>query len=456
MPGAHLIAAAALTGSLLGGGVARAEAPWSAPLSIASGVESYTRPALAFTGDGHAQATLRGDSAGDLSRILVAAPGTSAFTETGRSALVAPPAVYGRRAVAYLRTRPVAGAKTTRLGASLGATSGALGRFQPLARVALPVGEARIAADARGNIAAGWLEPRGRQIILRVALRRPGQPFGRPTTLVGDVEVREWELAYGADGDLVVAFERSLPPDFVRRELAVRVKRSGRRFGPIQSLGRLHGSVGPTSIATAVAPTGRAVVAWGTQLAGEEADSPWTVHAALLSPGAGRFSRPQVLDPGQVTAPPDGPVRAAIGRDGTATVTWSGIVRAKVALSYPVRVATARRARRFGAAQQLAPSGAAIGVVTAADGTTTVLWGSVSDPDSEVLDAILASRRRAGTSIYAAPEAVTERETAADAAIALDPQSDRPATLWIGAPGGVPGQSLMDLPVEPRYSIRSG
>jgi hypothetical protein len=30
----------------------------------------------------------------------------------------------------------------------------------------------------------------------------------------------------------------------------------------------------------------------------------------------------------------------------------------------------------------------------------------------------------------------------------------RPAALWIGAPGGIPGQSLDDVPVEPRYSTR--
>src|SRR4051794_3871342 len=103
---------------LLGGGVAHGAPPWSAPQPIAPGVQSYTRPNLAFTGDGHALALLTGDETSSSSRILVAAPGTSAFRQVGRAQLAAPPAVFGPRGVAYLRTR--GRDKATVLGASIG------------------------------------------------------------------------------------------------------------------------------------------------------------------------------------------------------------------------------------------------------------------------------------------------------------------------------------------------
>jgi hypothetical protein len=126
-------------------------------------------------------------------------------------------------------------------------------------------------------------------------------------------------------------------------------------------------------------------------------------------------------------------------------------------LTYPVRVATALPGRRFGATTQLAPNGAARGVVTARDGTTTVLWGLLTDPEAEAVDQVLASRRQAGAGQFAAPEAVSQDETAVnDAAIALDPRSGRPAALWIGAPGSPPGQPLNGASLEPRYSTRDG
>jgi hypothetical protein len=465
----RLISTAALTASLLGAGVAQADAPWSEPVTPTSGINAFWRPSLTFTGDGHAVATLDGSGsccapgARGLSRILVAEQGASTFTEVGRTVHLAGPATYGARGVAYLRTPPLApgqsinDVKVTRLGVSLGTVPGSLGRFQPLARVAqYPVDvKARIAADPRGNVAAAWIEPR--RSSLRIALRRPGQAFGRATTLAaGGFRISEIELAYGANGDLVVSFKRRNTrvggPGPKSPEIAVRIKRAGRRFGPIQSVGPARAVA---SIATAVAPTGRAVVAWGTQDAGIEANEPWTVRAALLRSGAHRFSSSQLLDPG-VVARPVGPVRAAIGPNGAATVAWSGVAGTRGPLSYPVRVATARPTGRFGAGAQFAPSGRALDVVTARDGTTSVLWGPSTDPDNVVLDRTLVSRRASGASVFAPPEAVSHDEPAASAAIALDPRNGRPAVLWIGAPGGLPGQPLDQVAVEPRYSTRGG
>jgi hypothetical protein len=479
MPFTRLIATAVVTISVVGPGVARADAPWSAPVTIASGDYAFWQPALAFTNDGHALAVLNGSGAigpRDIwpgpTRILAAEPGATAFAEVGSTRLVAGPAAYGRRGAAYLRTPPPtsARAKFARLGASLGTVPDSLGRFQQLARVDISQSgaiSARIAADPRGNVAAVWLEPRPRRrasadpprLLVRVALRRPGHAFGRATTIGDAIEYSEGgnllDVAYGANGDLVVTFQRTRSKAVSQRtlELAVRVKRHGRAFGAIQSLGP---SLGSSSIGTAVTPTGAAVVAWGTQDGGEGVEEPWTVRAAVLRSTARRFSKTQLLDRG-LTARPVGPVSAAIGRDGTATVAWSGMSVAKRELTYPVLVATALPGRRFSASMQLAPNGAARGVVTARDGATTVLLGVLTDPEGEVVDGILASRRPAGATLFTAPEAVSQDETAVNhAAIALNPQSGQPAALWIGAPGSPPGQPLDGVALEPRYSTRGG
>jgi hypothetical protein len=474
----HLIAAAALSVFVLGAGIARADAPWAAPVTIASGDYAFFRPALAFTNDGHALAVLNGsgamgpgDSSPGLTRVFAAPPGASAFAEIGRTALVAGPAVYGRRGAAYLRMpRPTRARANVRvLGASLGTVPGSLGRFQKLARVDVSHSgaiSARIAADPRGNVAAVWLDPRpprasGDQarLFVRIALRRPGHAFGPATTLGEAIEHSEGgnllDVAYGANGDLVVTFQRTRSRRVSQRtlELAVRVKRRGHGFGPLQSLGPSRGS---SSIATAVAPTGAAVVAWGTQDGGEGVEEPWVVRAAVLRSGARRFSSTHLLDPGRVWYPV-GPVSAAIGRDGTATVAWSGVAVAQRQLAYPVRVATAGPTGHFDAITQLAPNGAARGVVTARDGTTTVLWGPLTDPEGEVLDGIVASRRPAGASVFAAPETVIQGEAAVNnVAFALNPRTASPAALWIGAPGKPPGQPLDGLPLQPRYSTRGG
>jgi hypothetical protein len=469
MRSVNLVAVAVTSAFVVSAGVASADPPWSAPLTIAPGDYSFWRPALTFTNDGRALATLNGSGAGGPTRVLAAAPGASTFAEVGRTTLVAGPVVYGRRGAAYLRTpAPRPGEKLRRLGASLGTVPDSLGRVQQLARVDVSrSGEisARIAADARGNVAAVWLDPRPARatedvprLRVRVALRRPGHAFGPTTTLGEAVEYTEGGLlldaAYGANGDLVVVFQRTRSRPVSQRtlEAVARVKRHGHGFGRPQSLGP---SLGSSSIATAVSPSGAAVVAWGTQDGGEGVEQPWVVRAALLGARAGRFSKTQLLDPG-LAARPVGPVSAAIGRDGAATVAWSGI-RASTRGSYPVRVATARASGRFGTPIELAPNGAARGVVTAGDGTTAVLWGALTDPEAESVDAIVAARRPPGATAFAPPEALTTNELAAnDAALALDSRTGHPAALWLGAPGGTPGQPLGDVQLAPLYSLRAG
>jgi hypothetical protein len=369
--------------------------------------------------------------------------------------------------VAYLRTAPpprgkgINDMRSARLGVSLADAPETLGSFQPLAQIPTSPRDlsGRVAADPRGDVAAAWLEPRKGRLTVRVALRRPGHAFGRPQT-TGQAEafgsVAPLDLAYGANGDLVVAFQRTTRPKSVDHRtlrLAVRVKRHGRPFGPMQTVGPVLGS---SSISTAVAATGRAVVAWGTQDNGEGIEDPWTVRAAVLGPDAHRFTRAQLLDPGEVVHPVSA-VRAAIGRDGTATVAWTAFSAG--GQRYPVRVATAARTGRFGAPTQLAVNAAALGVTTARDGTTTVLWGRIADEEAETVDGIFASTHARATGLFAPPEAVSPPHEIAvnSVSVDLDPSTGHPAALWIGAPVPPATSPLAnDAAVEPRYSVRRG
>jgi len=209
--------------------------------------------------------------------------------------------------------------------------------------------------------------------------------------------------------------------------------------------------LGYSSIASAVTPSGRAVVAWGTQDAGEGVERPWQVRAAVLRAGARRFTKAQLLDPGRVGRPISG-VSAAITPGGTATVAWSGVVSGR--RPFPVRVATAGSAGRFGATRQLAPNGAAMGVASARDGSTTVLWGSLA-PDLHAMDdpypeQLFAAHRAAGSPAFTSAEPVSPHAPSiAGGRLAIDPRSSRPAVLWTSGAYDDAAQTAL-------YSTRNG
>lgn len=422
---------------------------WSPAATIDSAVSVWHGAGLAFSGDGHALATLDGRGVSEPTRVLVAAPGTTRFRQIARAALVAPPAPFGERDVAYLRLASVPAGphpmdeleKVSDLGVSLGNVD-ALGRWQRLARIDAYLGdlETAIAADPNGNVAVAWFQPHDGLATLWIALRRPGRATFDPAAKLAEAASYDGDslsIAYGAGGDLVVVFQRALEEDvFGTLEFAARVKRAGKAFGPLQVLGP---SRGRSSITTAVADDGGAVVAWGTgdggELLGEGEgeNAPWRVYAAALRPGAERFSGARLLEPGFAIFPVSGVYAAAAPR-GVATVVWSGSGPGTREFDHhPLHVATTGPDGRFAARARLARNGAALGVVRAHDGTMTVLWGSQPDADAGGLERILASRRPAGARDFAAAEQISPNGPSTNSKLALDPHSDRPAALWIGA-----------------------
>jgi hypothetical protein len=452
---------------LAAGGTPRAATPWSAPVALPT---STAPTVLTFTADGHA---IAGSASGTTSSgaVLAANPGTSTFTEIGAADLLVRPATYGRDDVAYLRTAvpsypeviadPPKLKVVAELGVSLG-TASSLGRFQRLARLDITQSgavTAAIAADPRGDVAVVWLAPSGSRTLVRFALRPAGHAF-EPTTTLGLYSGADYDtplsVAYGTNGDLVVVFQGTSEAGHVTTKtlrLVARVKRAGAVFGPIRVIGPAQGA---TSLASAVAPNGRAVVGWGTaRSGGTNLDGTWSVRAALLAPHAKSFAPAQLLDPGGLIDEPNTGVKVAIGTDGTATVAWSGVTAVPAQGDqgfgvYPARVATAGPTAGFGPTTQLAPDAAVFGVVTASNGTTTILLGPLSDLDNTI-DQILATRRPAGASSFSAPEAVSPPESLPPSAtLAVNPHTRALAALWL--PAGA--QANPPAPVTAQYSTR--
>ena len=265
------------------------------PTVVADGIDARSRPTLAFTGDGHAVATLSGTANG-LTRVLRAEPGSAAFRHVGEARMLAAPAPYGRDGVAYLLApaaarsglpigdgqRPASASRWRRQTARWVVRTRSLACAPPRA-TCRPRSPAARAAISRSRGCSRWA------VAARCAWRCCGRPDAdspRPRRSRRPLTSRRFALAYGDRGDLVLAFARSAG-SAGRLDIAARVTRADGRVRPVRSLGPTARDV---SLAAAVSPHCDAVVAWGTQDAGAET-TPWTLHAALAVDG--RLARRQ-------------------------------------------------------------------------------------------------------------------------------------------------------------------
>jgi hypothetical protein len=429
-------------------------ASWSAPATLGPSGGSVIDPAIAF-----------GSAAGPLisagfRQDVGYSPGlplqtvTRLFAGTSQRAqvrLVAPPAAYGAARAAFLRRSPRDrdAAPTMTLGVSLGDVAGNPGRFRFLSSLAIPDSTA-IAANDAGVVAVAWIEAtRGIDGRLRLAVRRPGGRFARAVTVAagavgrptgGTVSGRGVALAVGGRGEVLVAYQRERG-----RARTIEARVLGRRLGRPQTLGPQRGLV---DLSAAMAPNGRAIVAWGSQDVGEEANEAYRVYAAARSVGSSRFGAAQALDRGGPAIRPDGRVALAVGRDGAAIVAWSSPLGSYSAgPRSAVRVASAGPRGRFGAQRELAPSGAVGDIAIGAGGAAIVVWSQVAG-EEEPLD-VIAALQPAGANAFGSPEAVSPPERASYPAAAFDPRSGQPVVVWAATPAGSQGQVL-------RMARRSG
>src|SRR5262249_43515685 len=233
-----------------------------------------------------------------------AADGTVAESPDSPVGLAAPPARYAQQRAILLERDPVNTTNASRLRYASASTDGAIGAPRRLTSTAAFSLSPTVAANARGDAVVAWVTPdkSGEHGAVWVAIRRAGGQFGAPTKLVDGAGVDAVAAAVSGKGDLLVAFTRSHYAMVkghrrLQRHVEARWRDAGRSsFSSVQTLGDERGYA---LLSAAASPnSGRMAVAWGSQDAGEEANEPWRVYAALRGSGTHAFRATQTLEPG--------------------------------------------------------------------------------------------------------------------------------------------------------------
>jgi hypothetical protein len=423
------------------GGSARAEAPWSPPIDLGPPTSGAKAVGLAFSARGQGLlgwtlgpsgfvASLRGDgflgSPSRLPMFLAAGPALGASSALSSRPGAGHAIVLMRR---LLAVRPSTDPRKdrTQLSWALVAPDGTLGRVRALTTALGLTYQVKLAVNRHGDAIALWNESED----TRASYRPAGGRFSRPVTIFrgrsGDYPDRA--AAIGADGRAIVVDAGAV--------VRARVRTRNGRFSRVMSVGRGNGS---TQASAAVSNGGEAIVAWGSQDAGEEANEPWVIRAARLRRGARRFSVTQTLDPGSAIARPEGRIALAFTPGGKATIAWSAIGAQN---TFPVMAAAAKHGGRFEHAQQLAPAGAVGDVAVRADGAAVVVWSKLAGPQQPIQ--IFGSVRPAGTPAFGSPEAIGSPDVAiSPPLVAFDPASGRPTAAWAARPPWQQSEGFFD------------
>lgn len=432
---AGLVAAAALAAPA----TAAADAPWGPVTDAGPLATGYVRPALDVA---RGRAGVYGASVPDArfprlpgdGRLGRLAPGGAVGVLRERADdLAAGPVAYATSSFAILTTKLSSSSTDSfrpriDVRAAFGSTrDGRTGEARTLARGLVLAGQPVLAVNDRGEAAAAWIEDRSDvSDRLWLALRRPGQAFATPTVLLGKGNLSGVDVAFGEGGDLVVAAVRNVDG---RARVVARVRRAGHGFGDVQDLGPNRGVA---TVRAAMAATGRAVVAWGTQDGGIEANLPYRVYAAVKPAGPRSFRDATLLDEAPVAAYPAGPPQLGIARDGTATAAWSMPVRVQAGardLTFPVRTATTGTDAVFRAPLDTGATGAVRDVAVNVDSATAVAVARL-DFEGAAGDAAIALVRPPGAPLFGPPETIAAESVGADGpAVTFDPQG-RVLALW--------------------------
>lgn len=414
---------------------AHAAAPWSAPLTLGPPSNGSQAVGLGFSprgeglfgwtlGQASYVASIDGDGAlGTPTRLpmtLVAGPALAASPPL-------PTLPQSRRAIVILRRRlpsPPTGTTTppvdrSRLSWALVRPDGTVGKVRTLStEQCLSCYQIHLAVNWLGDAVAVWRNDAG---DARAAYRPSGGNFEKPITIfkAANGQYPDLAAAVGVDGRAIV----------VDAGMTVRARSRAPRggFGRVMRAGRGNGSA---SVAVSVSNGGQAIVAWGSQDGGEQADEPWIVRTSRLSHRSRRFSATQTLDTGSAIGRPAGRIALAFSPGGKATVAWSAVGPNQ---TFPVMVAAAGRGGRFAAPQLLAASGAVGGVAVRADGAAVVAWSRHVGEQQPV--GVLASVRGPGATAFGAPEEVSGSERAfLPPIVAIDPLTGRPSMAWGARP----------------------
>lgn len=191
------------------------------------------------------------------------------------------------------------------------------------------------------------------------------------------------DMAVDARGTAILLLQRGQADETPVTARTLDLRRG--RLGPERTLDRPNRDWLWGSIATDA--TGRAVLAWGAQDGGEEADRRMVVKAAFRRRGTDRFGAAQTLDPGGAIERTAGGPYAAMDGAGNATVAWSQTIDDPAdpaggeTQSVP-RASTAVADRPFGRFRTLLPQGT-VGDAAATATTTLVAVTADARPAAE-------------------------------------------------------------------------
>jgi hypothetical protein len=313
-----LLLASALVASAPG--IAAAAAPWS-PAQPIAGTANAGMPHVVFTRAGHGLVAYWTNAAaprrtGTLRGAQTAGPGIFGPARTlGRLNLTALGTYGSDRVIAFGTT----GSRHPRPAVAFGSPDAGFGPAKALG----PGSDGQLidgAVNDRGDAAALLLV--GRTPYL--ATRRAGHAFGRAVRL-GRGPTISGAVAVDARGDVLVVWERPLSGVIGTRGIYARVRTS---HGELSKTRRLGTAVPFVSISAALDDSRRAVVAWlGQRVSEGDVGSPATIKFAAAQPGQpfGPEHTVEVVDvtgTGRYATAPG--VRAAIGADGRALLTWTG------------------------------------------------------------------------------------------------------------------------------------
>ena len=330
--------------------------------------------------------------------------------------LAAPPVAYANIHSILVQRRTLdARCTTSRLAVSFASLPGTIGTRRVLDDSVRLKGVA-LAANAKGQAAIAWTEDKGyvgrraKPDRLYLSLRPAGGRFGTPTVIVGSGKLSGVSVAYGARGDLLVAFERqsiSSSGSTGLRRVQARFRRAGHGFGAITDLGPHQGV---TDIVTAVTPGGRAYVAWGTQDGGIEANDPFNVYAATKAAGPHSFQAARQLFSGRggdVVRPGGRPGLGTNGEHGLLAFTGIGNGGPGVGTIRPVLTSVTDDDGRFGPPLPVAGGNGPVGgLAVQPDGTATIVWAGQTPGPAEEATGIFAATRPPDGAFPVTPELV--------------------------------------------------
>jgi len=423
---------------------APASAAWSSPQDLSSPHLFVDSPGLTVSGDGTALASWGwSDGTGDQAvrgvDAAARAPAAAAFGPQRaltpsrpynfNTPLVIGPQAFGRDRALLATSRQINRDNAhprVRVAVRFGRADGSFGTPRTV-HTGPSVWETRLAVNPRGDAALAWWENRGvRTDRVYVALRRAGGRFGAPIRLATG-RIRGVSVAVGARGDVLVAWD-------ARGVVRTRVRPRGRRaFGPtdtIRSRDAFNAELRP-----AVAPNGRAVVAWSAQFTSEGGDSgPVYFEAAVRAAGARRFRRAQTLEELGRAQVPRG-IDLVVDSTGRHVAAWSG----SDGPNARVRVARMDASGRLIKDPDVSPAGVDGQLADLAAGPGGRLLVAWDDWDLESSHQVFAAYAAGPGQPFGPAEAVSPAQEARAGQAAFDPGTGNPTVTWSNRPRGSGG-----------------